>query len=92
MNSSIIILAVRQDGTKIRISSLLFVLCNNQHIVLQRNTDVLSCQVLSSVVIVRQSHQIMPANSTEGNVGQKALLAQRDKASVMSVELRPQHD
>lgn len=71
MNSSIIIQAVRQDGTKIRISSLLFVLCNNQHIVLCRNTDVLSCQVLSNAVVIGQSHQIMPANSIEGNMGQR---------------------
>lgn len=70
MNLSVIIQAVRQHGTKTRIPSLLFLLFHKQHIVLLRNTDILSCQVLSNVVLVEPCHQKMPVSPAEENVGQ----------------------
>lgn len=83
MNSSIISQAARQQGTKIRIPSLLFVHCNKHLFVLLRNTCILSCQELFNVGHVEQDNQMMPGSPIWRKWGPKLLLAQGATIPVM---------
>lgn len=74
--SGIISQAARQQGTQIRIPSLLFVHCNRHLFVLLRNTCILSCQELFNVGHVQQDNQMMPVSPVWRKWGPKPLLAQ----------------